>query len=337
VTVAPFGTMPDGTAVQAYTLSNDQGVRAVVTSYGATLVQLHLPDRRGVTADIVLGYDTLEEYRAGRHYLGATVGRVANRIRNGAFALDGETYRLTPNETPHHLHGGAVGFDKVAWHPEALPGAGAVRLTHRSPDGDEGYPGTVTVSQLISLSDDNELSFGYTASTEAPTLVNLTNHPYFNLAGSGSVLDQQLTIHADSYTPTSGSLPTGEIAPVRGTPYDFTASRAIGARMSEVDRGYDHNFVIRGEPGRLRPAARASHPASGRYLDLSTTLPAVQLYTGNFLDGRGKAGMPHEAHTGFTLETQGYPDAPNQPGFPSIVLRPGETWRHNTVLKVGVV
>lgn len=338
VSVKPFGTMPDGTPVQLFTLTNANGVVARVTNYGATLTQLHVPDRRGVTADIVLGYDTLPEYLSGKHYLGATVGRVANRIRNAEFQLDGQQYRVSTNESPHHLHGGAVGFDKVIWHAERMPGTTGVRFTHVSPDGDQGYPGKVTVSQLVSLSEENELTFGYTATTDAPTLLNLTNHPYFNLAGSGDVLRQELVILAERYTPTDSALiPTGEILPVAGTAFDFMQSRPIGERIREAGRGYDHSFVLHGQSGQLRIAARAEDPASGRFLSLSTTLPAIQLYTGNFLDGTGKAGMRHATHTGFTLETQGYPDAANQPHFPSTVLRPGETWRHSTVIRVGAI
>jgi aldose 1-epimerase len=332
VEVAPFGQMPDGTPVQLYTLVNANGLVVRLTNYGATLTEMHVPDRSGALGDVILGYDTLEAYRAGAHYLGATVGRVANRIGQACFTLDGRLYPLAPNEAPHHLHGGTCGFDRRVWYAEVLPGATAVRCEYLSPDGEEGYPGQLDTSVLFSLSDENELSISYSARCDEATPVNLTNHAYFNLAGTGEILGHELTLAADAYTPVGpGLIPTGEIRAVVGTPFDFTTPAAIGSRLEQLPGGYDHSFVLRGSG--MRPGVRAHEPRSGRTLEVSTTSAAVQLYVGTLLDGVGKGGVRHARYGGFTLETQGYPDAVNRPEFPSVILQPGQTWRHETVFR----
>jgi aldose 1-epimerase len=322
--------MPGGAPVERFTLTNARGVIARITNYGATLTELHVPDRAGRPGDVVLGFDNLEQYLRGHPYFGATVGRVANRIARGRFTLDGRTYTLSRNEGPHHLHGGFQGFDKVVWRAEPLAGpVAAVRMTHVSPDGDEGYPGRLALTVVMTLTDANELAIDYTATTDETTPVNLTNHTYFNLAGEGDVLGHELMLATESYTPTDETLiPTGEIAPVRGTPLDFTRPRPIG-------RGYDHNFAIaRTAPG-LALAADVFEPRTGRALEVTTTQPGVQLYTANHLDGTlgGKGGVGYRRHAGFCLETQHFPDSVNQPGFPSTILRPGETYRQTTIYR----
>ncbi|HWA16025.1 MAG TPA: aldose epimerase family protein, partial [Gemmatimonadales bacterium] len=297
-----------------------------------TLTELHVPDRAGVLADVLLGYATLAQYRTGTHYLGATIGRVANRIGGAAFELDGRRYHLTPNEPPNHLHGGVAGFDKRVWHVEVLPGVTAVRCEYMSEDGEEEYPGRLDTSVLFTLTDANELSISYSARSDEATPVNLTNHAYFNLAGAGTVLDHELTLMASSYTPTGpGLLPTGELRSVSGTPFDFRAPTTLGARLAQVPGGYDHHFVVDGNG--LRLAAQVREPASGRVMEVWTTSAGLQVYDGTFLDGKGKGGEVYGPHSGFTLETQGYPDAVNRPEFPSIILQPGQTWRHETVFR----
>lgn len=334
VTVEAFGQLPDGRPAQRYTFSNASGLIARITNYGATITELHVPDRAGRLADIVLGYSTLDGYLAGTHYFGSTVGRVANRIGGARFTLDGQEYRLAANDPPNHLHGGTAGFDKVLWHAEALPGATAVRCEYLSEGGEEGYPGRLETAVVFALTDANELTITYSARCDQATPINLTNHAYFNLAGSGDVLHHELSLMAERYTPVGDRLlPTGEVVSVRGTPFDFTTAHPIGARIAATGGGYDHNFVIDGSGG-LAPVARVVEPRSGRVMEALTTSPGVQLYTGNFLDGVvGKEGRSYPRYGGFTLETQGYPDALNQPAFPSIVLRPGVTWRHETIFR----
>jgi aldose 1-epimerase len=321
---APFGVTPDGTPVELFTLKNAQGTALSAMSYGGVIVSLKIRDRAGTLGDVVLGFDSLAGYLKSSHYPGAIVGRYANRIGEGRFTLDGRTYRLTVNDGPNHLHGGVKGFDKVVWEAEpfrADNGAG-LGLRHTSPDGDEGYPGTLTAQVSYLLTDGDELVVDYEATTDAPTPINLTQHCYFNLAGAGSgdILGHELMIAADAYTPVDSALiPTGEIAPVAGTPLDFRTPRAIGARIGS---GYDHNFVLRG--GRGGPLIHAVHvvePTSGRTLDVSTTEPGLQFYTG---------------HSGFCLETQHFPDSPNQPRFPSTILRPGGQHQSRTVFAFGV-
>lgn len=336
-----FGTMPDGRPVDLYIMTNANGGVVKVTNYGTIITELHVPDRTGRLGDVVLGFDNLAQYLAGHPYFGCTVGRVANRISGARFTLDGKTYHLAANNGPNHLHGGLKGFDKVLW--EAEPQAdGSVKFTYTSPDGEEGYPGNLHVTVVMTWTDQNELVIDYTATTDKPTPVNLTNHSYFNLACEGDILGHVLMLSASQYTPTDASLiPTGEIKPVAGTPLDFTKPTPIGARFDQLDtepRGYDHNFVINRAGKGLALAARVFEPKTGRVMEVFTTEPGIQLYTGNFLDGslKGKRGIVYARHTGFCLETQHFPDAVNKPAFPSVILRPGQTYRHTTVYRFSV-
>ena len=333
----PYGHTPDGQAVDIYTLTNANGIEAQITTYGGIVAVLRTPDRTGKTADVVLGFDSLDGYLAGHPYFGALCGRFANRVAKGVFTIDGVEYSLATNDGENHLHGGLKGFDKAVW--AAVPAhrndAVGLALTHVSPDGDEGYPGALSVAVTYWLTDADALRIEYQAETDGATCVNLTNHSYFNLAGAGegNILAHQLQIDADGYTPVGPDLiPTGETAAVAGTALDFRTARAIGERIEQVAPGYDHNFVLRGQSGDLARAARVYEPTSGRVMEVHTTEPGVQLYTGNFLDGTvaGKRGVAYEQHYAFCLETQHYPDSPNQPGFPSTVLRPGKTYRQVT-------
>jgi aldose 1-epimerase len=343
VTKSAFGTTPAGERVDVYTLTNAAGVQVRVLNFGGVITSIRVPDRRGSFADVALGFDALEPYLRNPPYFGAIIGRYANRIAKGQFTLDGRSYTLAVNNRPNHLHGGLKGFDKVVWKTESFQKDGAVGLvfTHTSPDGDEGYPGTLALTVTYTLNDQNELAFDYAATTDKATPVNLTQHTYFNLAGegSGTILDHILTIRASRMTPVdTGLIPTG-IASVSGTPFDFRTPTAIGARIGAADQqirygnGYDHNFVLDRDGTDLSVAARAVDPASGRVLEISTTEPGMQFYTGNFLDGTltGKSGKPYGQRTGFALETQHYPDSPNHPDFPSTILTPGETYRSKTV------
>jgi aldose 1-epimerase len=305
-------------------------------TYGATLTDLLVPDRDGLQADVVLGFDQFARYPVDSPYFGCTVGRVANRISGARFGLDGADYRLAANDGPNHLHGGQVGFDKAVWRAEAAAEAGSqvLRLVHRSPAGDEGYPGNLDVSVTYRLALDGALSLEYEATTDAPTLVNLTNHSYFNLAGKGDILGHILTLYASRYTEPDAQLtPTGRILPVAGTPLDFRRPAAVGGRLARLDiGGYDHNYVIDGGPDPLALAAELYEPGSGRAMEVLTTKPGIQLYTGNFLDGlAGKGGAVYQRHAALCLETQYFPDAIHHPAFPSPVLRPGQTYRHTTV------
>lgn len=335
-----FGNLPDGTEIELFTLTNGKGLRVRIMTYGATVVSLETPDRAGRTADIVLGFDTLEGYLGVNPYFGSIVGRYANRIAKGRFSLDGITYKLATNNGENHLHGGIRGFDKVVWKAEPVRETGSVgvRLSYLSRDGEEGYPGNLSVTVVYTLTEADELKINYEAITDKPTPVNLTNHSYFNLAGQGEgdILEHELMINADAYTPVDeGLIPTGEILPVKDTPMDFTVLKAIGARIAEVKGGYDHNFVLRGGGGRLELAAEVYGPSTGRFLEIDTTEPGIQFYTGNFLDGTitGKGGKVYKQHYGFCLETQHFPDSPNQPGFPSTILRPGEKFTSLTVYR----
>lgn len=342
---APFGTMPDGTAVDAYTLRNKNGLTAKVITYGALLTEMHVPDRTGRFGDVTLGFDNLEQYLAGHPYFGATIGRYANRIAKGKFTLDGQTYTLAVNDGPNHLHGGKVGFDKVVWKAEIVSATDgvAVRFTYISKDGEEGYPGTLTATVVYTLTDDNELRLDYTATTDKATVVNLTNHTYWNLAEGGDILGHVLMLKADRYTPVDATLiPTGEIAPVKGTIMDFTQPMPIGSRIKQLTntpQGYDHNYVLN-SGGSAKPtlAARVHEPKTGRILEISTTEPGIQFYSGNFLDGtlKGKRGVVYNYQNAFCLETDHFPDSPNQPKFPSVVLRPGQTYRQTTIHKFSV-
>jgi aldose 1-epimerase len=349
VTRQPFGTLPDGTPVEIFTLTNASGVEVRAMTYGAIIVSLRTPDRSGRLGDIVLGFDTLQGYAKNDPHFGGVVGRYANRIANGRFTLDGHTYQLATNDGSNHLHGGAKGFDRVAWRGEPIesPQGVGVVLSRTSPDGEESYPGSLAVRVTYTLTDANELRVDYEATTDKPTVVNLSQHSYFNLAGEGSgdVLDHVVQINADRYTPVDATLiPTGELASLDGTPLDFRTPTPIGRRIDadneqvKLGRGYDHNWVLNREGGGLALAARVVGPKSGRTLEVSTDQPGVQFYTGNFLDGTvtGKGGHVYNHRNGFCLETQHFPDSPNHGNFPSTVLRPGETFRSTTVFKFGV-
>jgi aldose 1-epimerase len=331
-----FGRLPDGTAVDLYTLTNARGLLAKVASYGTIITELHVPDREGMLGDVVCGFDNLGQYLKGHPYFGCTVGRFANRIANGKFALDGKTYTLAVNNGPNSLHGGIKGFDKVVWRA-AQVGQAAVRFCYASPDGEEGYPGNLSVEVTVTLTEANELRLDYAATTDKPTPLNLTNHSYFNLAGTGDVLNHELQIEADAYTPPDANqIPTGEIAPVKGTPLDFTTPHRIGERFSRLGNapvGYDHNFVLHTGGKTLARAARVVEPRTGRVMEVHTTEPGVQLYTANWFDGSltGKGGVVYRQHAAFCLETQHYPDSVNKPNFPSTILRPGETYRQTTL------
>ncbi len=338
-----YGTLPDGRQAMLFTLVNRHGLRARLTDFGAILVSLTAPDREGRLADVTLGYDDLDGWVGDRCYLGATAGRYANRIARGRFPLDGQTVQLATNDGPNHLHGGVKGFNKVLWSGQGIHAQGPEGVVFRyvSPDGEEGYPGELVVTVTYTLTDANELAVEYAATTSKPTVVNLTHHSYWNLrgGGQGDTLGHELTLHADQYTPVDATLiPTGEQLPVTGTPMDFTHPTAIGARIGNVPGGYDHNWILRGQDGVLSPAAEVYEPGSGRVMEVLTTEPGIQFYAGNFLDGslRGKGGVAYGKHAGFCLEAQHYPDSPNQPTFPTTVLRPGQGYRQKTVHRFSV-
>jgi aldose 1-epimerase len=349
VSRAPFGQLPDGTAVESFTLRNAHGIEVKAITYGGIIVSLRVPDRAGKLEDVVLGYDDLAGYLRQSPYFGAIVGRYGNRIAKGRFTLDGKTYTLATNNGPNHLHGGVKGFDKVVWkgEPASTGDAASVTFRYTSTDGEEGYPGTLSARVTYTLTDRDELSFEYSATADKATPVNLTQHSYFNLGGAGhDILGHELTLDADRFTPVDATLiPTGRLAPVSGTPFDFRKPTAIGARIGQDDEqlrhggGYDHNFVLNRKGDGLVHAARLVDPRSGRTLDIQTTEPGVQFYTGNFLDGTitGKGGVVYKKRWALCLETQHFPDSPNQPGFPSTILRPGKEYRSKTVLTFGVV
>ncbi len=343
----------DGEEVFLYTLRNSQGMLARITNYGTILTELHVPGRDRETADVVLGFDRLEDYVSGHPYFGCTVGRVANRIGGGRFRLDGKEYTLARNNGPSHLHGGEVGFDKKVWQvstEEESPESVSLTLEYTSPNGEEGYPGALSASVTYTLTEDNELKLEMVARSDAPTIVNLANHSYWNLAGhdAGDSLGHQLSLRAKAYTVTDPfRVPTGEIASVEGTPLDFTLPKTLGQDIGKLPGisdgdpgGYDHNYVLLGQPGQLRLAAKVVEPTSGRSMEVHTTAPGVQLYSGNFLDGslKGKGGAVYKKHAGFCLETQDSPDAINKegrPDWPSVILRPGDTYRHEVVFSFG--
>jgi aldose 1-epimerase len=346
---APFGTAPDGTPVEVFTLRNAHGVEARILTYGGIIQSLKTPDKTGKLDDVVLGFDDMAGYVKSSPYFGAIVGRYGNRIARGRFTLDGKTYKLAINNPPNSLHGGVKGFDKVVWHAEPFQsdsGVGVV-LTHTSPDGDEGFPGTLNAKVTYTLNDSNDLAIDYEATTDKATPVNLTNHTYWNLAGDGSrdILGHVLAIPASAIVAVDSTLiPTGEIMKVAGTPFDFRAPTAIGARIDsphvqlKLGRGYDHTWVIdRADQAGLVRAAHVMEPTTGRTLDIYTTEPGVQFYTGNFLDGTavGKSGHVYKYRYGLALETHHFPDSPNQPKFPSVILRPGQVYKTTTVFKLG--
>ncbi len=333
-----FGQTADGASIDLYTVSNARGLRASIVTYGATLISVETPDRRGRLENITLSLDSCEDYLKGHPCLGSICGRYANRIAKGRFTLDGVKYKLAVNNGPNHLHGGLRGFDKVVWRAEPVegPSASGVRFSYESTDGEEGYPGRLLVEVTYSLTNDNQLRMEYTAATDKPTVVNLTNHAYWNLAGaaSGDILSHELAISADRYLPVDeGSIPLGELRSVAGTPMDFTTLHAVGAHIQQAGGGYDHCYVInRKHEGELALVAQVVEPRSGRRMDVYTTQPGVQLYTANGLNGTLKShGHPLHKHAGLCLETQHFPDSPNQPQFPSTRLNPGEKFHELTV------
>lgn len=345
VTKAAFGKTPDGVDVTLFTCTNSTGASMQVTDYGARLVAINVPDRSGKLANVTLGFDSLDKYVAHTAYMGCTTGRFANRIANGRFTLDGKEYKLAANIPPNHLHGGVKGFDRHVWKATEVrePHAVGVNFKFVSKDGDEGYPGNLDTSVTILLTDNNELKIDYVATTDKPTILNLTNHAYFNLSGAGvgDILRHSLTLNSDHYLAVdAGVIPTGKLTPVKGTFMDFTEPHAIGSRIAEtkfgtLPLGYDHCFVLRSGKGVLAQAARVEDPQSGRVMEVLTTEPAVQLYTSNYLDG-GPQNGGFKQHSALCLETQHYPDSPNHPEFPSAVLRPGEKFQSTTVYKFSV-
>lgn len=340
-----FGTA-DGQNVDLYTLTNRNGVGAKIINYGGIVMSLKVPDRSGKFSDVVLGFNDLESYLKPHPSFGTAIGRFGNRIAKGRFTLNGVEYKLAVNNGENHLHGGIKGFDDVVWTASEYKSrlGPAVRLTYLSKDGEEGYPGNLNVTMIYTLTNRNELRIDYTATTDKDTVINLTHHSYFNLAGEGNgdILNHRLKLNADRFTPTdAGSIPTGELRSVRGTPFDFLALTSIGARINadheqlKFGNGYDHNFVINGRMGTLRQAAVVSEPTTGRVMEVWTTEPGVQLYTGNFLDGSlvGKSGKPYPRRSGFCLETQHYPDSPNKPNFPTTTLKKGDIFRSTTIYR----
>jgi aldose 1-epimerase len=347
ITREQFGITTDGMPVDVFTLTNQAGLDARIMTYGGIIVGLRTPDRDGHLADVTLGFDALEPYLAGHPYFGALIGRYGNRIAGGAFRLGETTYTLAQNNGPNHLHGGLRGFDKVVWQaqPESADGEEHLRLTYHSPDGEEGYPGNLDVTVVYSLTDRNELRIDYTAETDRPTIANLTNHTYFNLGADDTILGHELRLFAGRFLPIDAtSIPLGDLRPVAGTPMDFREPVPIGARIHQDDEqlrvasgGYDHCWVLDREDNGLTHTAQAYEPGSGRVMDVYTTQPGVQFYSGNMLDGslRGRDGRVYVKHAGFCLETQHFPDSPNQPQFPSTVLEPGTTYRHTTIYRFG--
>lgn len=348
ITKEDFGMTADGIPVYLFTLKNDNGMQARITNYGGALQSLLTEDKNGRFEDVVLGYDSLPDYEADQFYIGGIIGRHANRIAGGKFILDGRWYRLPINNGPNHLHGGIKGFNKVVWDAEASGGKNPrLLLYYLSRDGEEGYPGNLEVAVTFTLSEDNALCIDYQAKADKPTICNLTHHDYFNLSGNltTNVLDHLLWFNADRFTPINGNhIPTGEIAPVKNTPFDFTALKAIGEHIETDDlqlkygQGYDHNFCLNNFDGTLKWQAALHEPRSGRIMRLYTSAPGVQLYSGNFLDGsaEGKGGKYYAKHDGLCLETQHYPDAPNQTHFPSTVIKPDEVYRSTTVYQFAV-
>lgn len=336
-----FGKTREGAPVRIFTLTNKNGVEATITNYGGRVVSLKVPDKKGAMGDVVLGFDSLEGYLNENPYFGALIGRYANRIGHAQFTLNGALYKVPKNDGDNSLHGGTRGFDKVVWTPRELPDGG-LELTYLSKDGEEGYPGNCKVTVVYHLTDDNELKIDYSATSDKDTVVNLTNHSYFNLKGSGDILGHMLTLNADHFTPVdSGLIPTGVLKPVAGTPFDFRKSTGIGERIEQADeqlklgKGYDHNWVLNKKGSELSLAARVEEPTTGRVMEVRTTEPGIQFYTGNFLDGslKGKKGVVYARRSALCLETQHFPDSPNKPKFPSTVLKAGARFQSTTVYK----
>jgi aldose 1-epimerase len=354
VTKQPFGKTPDGTPIEIYTLRNANGMEAKIMTYGGIVTSLKVPDRNGKMGDVVLGFDKLDgyvntNYVASCPYFGALIGRYGNRIAKGHFSLDGKEYTLAINNAPNSLHGGPKGFDKVVWTADAweTTHGPVLQLTYLSKDGEEGYPGNLSVTANYSLTEDNALRVDFSATTDKTTVANLTHHSYFNLAGKGDILGHIVTINADRFTPVDSTLiPTGELRPVKGTPFDFTVPQFIGARINNTNdeqiafgSGYDHNWVLnKPGAGQLTVAATVTEPVSGREMQVWTTEPATQFYTGNFLDGsiKGKVGWVYRFRNGFCFEPQHFPDSPNHPAFPTTTLKPGQTYKNTIVYKFSV-
>lgn len=346
VTKTSYGRTGDEKPVDLITLRNAKGAEMQLITYGGIVTSLKVPDKNGKPGDVVLGYDNLDSYLTNNPYFGALIGRYGNRIANGRFSIDGQTYRLAQNNGSNNLHGGPAGFDKVVWsvvRQHATDREASVELSYLSKDGDQGFPGNLKVTALYTLTEDNALRVDYTATTDKPTVVNLTHHSYFNLAGHGDILNHEVVINADKFTPVDANLiPTGELRPVKGTPFDFTTPHKIGARIDGGDEqlalggGYDHNWVLNKKAGELGFVASAYDAGSGRLMEVFSTEPGTQFYTGNFLDGsRGKNG-PYPKRSGFCFEPQHYPDSPNHPAFPSTVLRPGQTFKGTLIYKFSV-
>lgn len=339
-----FGKTRDGLAVEIFTLENSKGASARIMTYGGTVVSLKVPDKEGHFADVVLGFDSIGDYELNTSYIGALIGRYGNRIAKGKFLLNGIEFSLAANNGVNHLHGGPKGYDKVVWKPRPfINRTGAnLELTYFSRDGEEGYPGNLSIKVIYSLTEENELKVVYFARSDADTIINLTQHSYFNLAGGGDILDHQLMLNADKFTPTDeGSIPTGELRSVKGTPFDFTVPAEIGRRIEQDDeqlkfgKGYDHNWVLNKKGRELSLAATVYEVKSGRFMEVFTTEPGLQFYSGNFLDGShpGKNGSSHQYRSGFCLEAQHFPDSPNQPSFPTTVLRKGQVYSQSTIYK----
>lgn len=341
LTKQAFGQTPEGTAVDLYTLTNGNGLTMKVTNYGGIITSLITPDQNSTPGDVVLGFDSLAGYfQKGVPYFGALVGRYGNRIAKGRFTLDGVTYKLATNNGPNHLHGGLKGFDKVVWQAEEVSGdeGPGLKLTYRSKDGEEGYPGNLTATVVYTLTKDGAVKIDYTAETDKATPVNLTNHSYFNLSAGQepTILKHEITINADKYTVVDDNLiPTGELKPVKGTPFDFTTAHVIGERIAQVKGGYDHNYVLNHPASQSALSVKVYDPSSGRVMEVFTDQPGVQFYTGNFLDGSltGKDKKPYAKNAGLCLETQHFPDSPNQSTFPTTILKPGEKWHSTTLYK----
>jgi aldose 1-epimerase len=343
----PFGQTKEGTPATLFTLRNNQGAEAGICNYGGLVIFLKVPDRNGHFDDVVLGCDNLADYIKDSPYFGAMIGRYGNRIAKGKFTLDGKEYTLAINNGPNALHGGLKGFDKVVWEPRVLATleGPSLELRYTSKDGEEGYPGTLKVKATYMLTEDNALKLEFTATTDKDTVLNLTQHSYFNLAGKGDILNHQVMIPADKFTRVDSTLiPTGELKPVEDTPFDFRTPTTIGARIGQDDEqlkfggGYDHNWVINKPMGQLGVMGRVYEPITGRVLEVFSTEPGLQFYTGNFLDGKftGKGGWVYQFRNGFCMEAQHYPDSPNQPNFPSVVLKPGEVYRNTIIFKFSV-